>query len=195
MERATGLPHPNTIFITHTHSPTLIAITGTPGTGKSTVGKALRSRGYEVIDLGRLIEEGELLGELDPVRDTHEVDLDALDELVREKGGDEAIVVGHLAHCLSVDRAVVLRCRPPVLEERLRARGWSEAKIRENLEAEACDIILVESLEEVDRVFEIDVSSMGPEQVLSAVEDILKGRGEDYAPGQVDWSEEVMDWF
>ncbi|MFP4169574.1 MAG: adenylate kinase family protein [Methanomassiliicoccales archaeon] len=173
----------------------MIAITGTPGTGKSTVGKALRSRGYEVIDLGRLIEEGELLGELDPVRDTHEVDLDALDELVREKGGDEAIVVGHLAHCLSVDRAVVLRCRPPVLEERLRARGWSEAKIRENLEAEACDIILVESLEEVDRVFEIDVSSMGPEQVLSAVEDILKGRGEDYAPGQVDWSEEVMDWF
>ena len=53
---------------------TLFAITGTPGTGKTSVSGELRSRGYDVIDMNVHIREHGLLGELDRDRDTHEVD-------------------------------------------------------------------------------------------------------------------------
>ncbi len=59
---------------------TLFAITGTPGTGKTSVSAELRSRGYDVIDMNEHIRANGLLGELDPKRDTHEVDLDALND-------------------------------------------------------------------------------------------------------------------
>lgn len=59
---------------------TLFAITGTPGTGKTSVSKELRSRGYSVIDMNEHIRSNGLLGELDASRDTHEVDLDRLND-------------------------------------------------------------------------------------------------------------------
>ena len=37
--------------------------------------------------------------------------------------------------------AVVLRSRPSVLRSRLEARGWHSEKVRENVEAEAIDVI------------------------------------------------------
>ena len=59
---------------------TLVAITGTPGTGKTSVSAELRSRGYNVIDMNDHIRSHGLLGELDAARDTHEVDLDLLND-------------------------------------------------------------------------------------------------------------------
>ena len=59
---------------------TLYALTGTPGTGKSSVSEELRTRGYDVVDGKRFIIEHGLMGELDEERDTHEVDLDLLND-------------------------------------------------------------------------------------------------------------------
>ncbi len=74
----------------------------------------------------------------DDARGTKEVDVDALDREVRAPA-KLGFLVGHYAHLLTADLAVVLRCHPKVLADRLRARGWADAKVRENVEAEAID--------------------------------------------------------
>lgn len=173
----------------------LVALTGTPGTGKSTAGELMRS-GRTVIELSELVRMGKVSTVLDRQRDSLEVDTDELDEAVRkELAGRDALLVGHLSHFLSVDLIIVLRCRPSVLASRLRARGWPERKVRENIEAEGCDVILVESVDSGREVVEIDTTELTAERTAGAIEEILAGEREKYAVGHVDWSDEVMSWF
>ncbi len=92
----------------------LIAITGTPGVGKSAVSAELRSRGFEVVDLKAHIMSHGLMGPLDEGRDTHEVDLDLLNDSLeeyREREGT-AFMEGHLSHYMDCGRIIVLRCSP-----------------------------------------------------------------------------------
>ena len=72
---------------------TLYALTGTPGTGKSSVSEELRSRGYDVVDGKRFIIEHGLMGALDEARDTHEVDLDLLNDALEPFRASEGLVI------------------------------------------------------------------------------------------------------
>ncbi len=174
----------------------IVSITGTPGTGKSTVGDILRSRGHNVIELGEFIKENELYGELDEERGSYDVDPEELDVVLKQKlPGGTVLLVGHLSHLVSVDVVIVLRCRPSVLASRLSERGYSRAKVKENMEAEGCDVILIESTELVNDVCEIDTTELSPEKVAGSIEEILEGEREKYAIGHVDWSDEVLGWF
>jgi adenylate kinase len=165
-----------------------IALTGTPGTGKSTVAP-LVDEGFQVIDLNALIKDGNNLGS-DPERGSLIADLDKLDRFVDGLSGDY-IIEGHVSHLLPVDRIIVLRVSPVVLRERLAKRGWSKAKIDENVEAEALDVILVEALEMSDSVYEINATDMTRDQVVAAIREIIRGTDK-YKPGSVDFSEELF---
>lgn len=146
--------------------------------------------------MGELAEREGLLGHQDPVRGSFEIDPTALLPSLRSHRGPEQVVLeGHLSHLVSPDLAIVLRCNPRLLASRLRGRGWSEQKVRENVEAEAVDVILIEALEEGVPVFEIDTTDRGIEQVGAAILEILAGKSEKYQPGHVDWSEEVLHWY
>jgi adenylate kinase len=174
----------------------MIALTGTPGTGKTSVGQALSRRGRRVIELNDFARERGLLGRLDRRRGTREVDPRALDRaLSQEHLPQDAILVGHLAHELNVGLVIVLRCRPSILRRRLESRGYGEAKVKENVEAEALDVILVEAVETGREVLEVDTTALPVEGVADAVEEMLGGEREKYAVGHIDWSEEVLDWF
>ncbi|OPY34816.1 MAG: putative kinase [Methanomassiliicoccales archaeon PtaU1.Bin124] len=173
-----------------------IALTGTPGTGKSSVGALLARKGLEVIEVSDIARSEGLLGELDEERGSFDVDVDHLRDAVdRGNYPDDTIFIGHLAHFLNVDRVIVLRCRPSILMQRLRERGWREEKVRENAEAEALDVILMDCLEDQLDVFEVDASSMPLEDVAKAVVDIIRGKTDKYRPGNTDWSEEVLSWY
>jgi adenylate kinase len=177
-----------------------VAVTGTPGTGKSSAGAILRSKGFEVIEIGDLAKGEDIICGFDAERDTFEVDLSRLDEVLRRKIQRENVVfiIGHLSHLIDpdlIDMIIVLRCRPSTLGMRLRGLGWSEPKVRENMEAEACDVILIESLERSNEVYEIDTTSRSPEEVAACILEILAGEREKYAYGNIDWSEEVLNWF
>jgi adenylate kinase len=171
-----------------------LALTGTPGTGKSTVARHLRGvRWIEVADLARH------WGLARPREGTWEVDLDRLVERAR---GPHAlshvdVVVGHLAHLLPLRDVVVLRCHPRELGRRLgsRRRGAAGHR-RDNVVVEATDLVLLEAIGPGRRVLEIDTTRRTPDSVAREVERSVR-RGVRPRYGAVRWLEEpsVTDYL
>lgn len=172
-----------------------ISVTGTPGTGKTTLAKMLsQDLGLKLIDLNDLI--GEIgIYETDP-EGTRLVDPDDLrglsgDIFSQSKG---VIVEGHLSHLLpseDITNVVVLRTHPETLRERLEGRDYPEEKIRDNLESEALDVILEEAIQEqgIQKIHEIDTTDTTPSECLETIKRALKGEIE-LKPGSVDWLED-----
>lgn len=153
--------------------PGCIALTGTPGTGKTTVSRRLSAR-WDVREVGELARElgaGRREGRL------VQVDLGKLRlALDREPGRRPDVLVGHLAHLLPVDGIVVLRCHPLELRRRLtRARRGRPADRQSNYVAEAVDVVLQEALEQGAPVWEVDTSHRNPRAVARRVARILAG--------------------
>lgn len=176
---------------------TLFAITGTPGTGKTSVSRELRSRGYRVIDMNEHIRSHGLLGELDAGRDTHEVDLDALNDSLEEYRSEEGTILmdSHLSHFMDCSGIIVLRCNPDLLAKRLEARGYGREKVIENVQSEVLDVILCEATESDIPVYEVDCSAGEVSASADSIEKIIKGDNAGYLPGKTDWSQEMDKWF
>ncbi|WP_336022950.1 adenylate kinase family protein [Halobellus salinisoli] len=167
-----------------------IALTGTPGTGKTTISNLVAEEiGTEVVHLNDAIREADLFTERDVERDSLVADLDAVeawlaDREVQGDSGDDAdrdtLVESHLSHLLDVARVIVLRCHPDELKPRLRERGESEASIAENAESEALDVILAEAVERhgAEAVWEIDTTDRAPAEVASDVAAAIEGETE-----------------
>ena len=162
----------------------MCGITGTPGTGKSAIAEELLKRGYPVTHVNDTVENYVL--EKDSDRDALVIDVDTWAE---EFEPVEGFIEGHIAHLLPNTKTVILRCRPDVLRERLSRRTYSPEKIEENCEAEALDVILVETLEEQDpsSVLEIDTTEMSISEVADKIEGFAKGEIPP-AFGDIDWS-------
>lgn len=162
-----------------------IAVTGTPGVGKTTVARRLADQlGVEYVDVTQVVREGASEGH-DEERDVPVADVGALDDSLPEDG----VLDGHIAHRLDVDYAVVLRCEPSALRERLKQRGWDRDKVRENVEAEALDVVLAEALAEEIPVFEWDTTEPTPEETAERVAEAFEEREE--RNGVVDWSAHI----
>ncbi|OPX58262.1 MAG: putative kinase [Methanomassiliicoccales archaeon PtaB.Bin215] len=172
----------------------LIALTGTPGTGKSTVALGLQDKGWHVLEVNDLARRHGLLRSKDPTRDSYDLDLDELQDALEKEGFKDGIMVGHLSHLLDVDKIIVLRCHPDALAKRLEARRWAPAKVRENALAESLDIILAEAVDSGLPVFEVNTTELSPAETEAAVLEILAGEKEKYAVGNIDWSEEALRW-
>ncbi len=163
----------------------MIALTGTPGTGKSTIASILKARGMQVLSQKETMIPYIL--EHDTERDTDIVDEDAwVESFVPVEG----IIEGHLTHLLPADRVVVLRCRPDVLAARLRTRGYADEKVQENAEAEALDCALIEALEvhPGKHIIMIDTTEQSPEDTVDEIKAFIHSD----APHTLtvpDWSE------
>ena len=166
------------------------------------VAERLASKGAVTIELSDLAHRtGAVVGR-DEERLSDEVDLDLLSQGVAQALADvpegvDVILVGHLAHWVQCDQVVVLRTSPGVLKERLHDRGWPEAKVAENVEAEAVGVILVESteIEPPVPVWEIDTTSDPLGVTVDLFSEAVSGANAALEAGWVDWSEEVMGWF
>jgi len=154
-----------------------VAVTGTPGTGKTTATDRLATD-LDVVHLNAVIETEDLTDGIDDERGSWIADLDAVADWL--DGREDIVVESHLAHLFEADRVVVLRCRPDVLERRLLDRGETVAKARENAEAEALDVVLAEAVEEhgENRVYEIDTTDSDPADVARDIEAVLAGERE-----------------
>lgn len=171
--------------------PMYIALTGTPGTGKSSAAKILVDRGYTTITVEELARKH---GAIETVEGDLEVDTEALSAAMAECG-ETVIIEGHLAHHLPNGLCIILRCHPEIIRTRLSMRNYSREKLLGNLEAEAIDTILIEAIEVCENVFEIDTSNLKSDEVANAIEKIMNGDANEYSPGKIDWSGAVMDWY
>ena len=182
---------------------TIVALTGVPGTGKTTIAAALADKA-RVVHLNDFARDAGLLEEMDAERGSFVVDMDALAEKLNDALSDAqgiVIVEGHFAHEMDADLVILLRCDPLVLVERLRARGWGEAKVRENVEAEALDVLAGEVLDAAEAgipAVEVDATRLRVEEAAEAVWGIVESgpqalKGD--RVGTARWSLESLPWF
>jgi len=173
-----------------------IFVTGTPGTGKTAVSRALAKAIH-----ARYVNPAELLNrkhrklKYDRKRRTKIVSPRTLRNAValQAKRIDQGLVIDshiifELPSSIRIKRAFVLRCRPDSLEERLKHKHWTKQKIRENSLAEILDICLWDAVENYGRrkVSEIDTTEMGPSAVVELALRQLNGRRARTQP-RVDW--------
>jgi len=158
-----------------------VAVTGTPGTGKTTATERLAADdgfGLDVIHLNDVVREEGFTTGRDEGRDTLVTDIDAVADWLEGRG--DVLFESHLAHHFAADRVVVLRCHPDQLEARLRERGEPDGTVAENAESEALDVVLAEAVDRhgEDRVYEVDATDLSPAEVASTIEAVLAGERE-----------------
>ncbi|MBE6509225.1 MAG: AAA family ATPase [Methanobrevibacter sp.] len=173
-----------------------IFITGTPCTGKTTVSEVLSNNlNCKLIKINDLAIENDFVLGIDEDKGYKVIDIDALDDKVSQiiSESDELLVFeGHLSHlCSGADKVIVLRVHPDILRERLEARGYSESKIRENLEAEALGVCSAEAFDEYgDRISEIDASDLSIDEIVCLINDVISDKRV-FPVGEVNF----MDWL
>jgi adenylate kinase len=180
-----------------------VALTGTPGTGKTTVATLLRNKGCTVVDVNRLaISEGYITG-IDKKRHCKLIDITKINTYVQKhfNRNDLIFFEGHTSHLLkAMDNIIILRCHPKELYQHLLKKKWKSEKIQENLEAELLDIILCEAVDVHPKrnIFEIDTTGKTPAVVARSVLEIAKKKFKpikQYRIGQIDWSEEILNKY
>ena len=151
-----------------------IIVTGTPGTGKTTVAKGL-AKGLDLkyIDANIIIKKHKLSDGYDKKRKSRIIGIKKLNKaLIKEismlkkdkgnKAGCNGIVIdSHLSHYLPkryVDMCIVTRCNLKELKRRLTRRKYSAGKVRENMDAEIFDVCLAEAKEKGHKTIEIDTT-------------------------------------
>jgi adenylate kinase len=171
-------------------------VTGTPGTGKTTLSRLLSSAlGATHIDLSEYSKENGLILTEDHDRETSVVDIEKLSHELNKivkRANDYVVLDGHYAHDVVkstyVWKVLVLRRAPWLLKVDLESRGYSSEKIRENVEAEIMGVCVNESLSSfpVGKVCEIDTTDKSPEESLS--EALSSLRDEKNCEGErIDW--------
>lgn len=177
-----------------------VALTGTPGTGKTSAATALEQQGYMVVGLHKLAQENKCICGIDKKRDTQLVALDKLDKVIKEHFTMKKVVFfeGHIGHLLSsMHKVILLRCHPEELQRRLLGKKWTSEKMKENVDAEILDVILCEAVEVHSKndIFEIDTTHLTIQEVAWSIRTIAENHFQptkSYRIGRIDWSEEII---
>ncbi len=111
-------------FPTNMRGGCRVAISGTPGTGKTTISTILKDEGFNVLTLEKIAEKYDCLGDLDISDDSKEIDIELLISKLKDEWNNTpeniTIIDGHLSHLLPCDQTIILRCKPDILEARLK---------------------------------------------------------------------------
>lgn len=151
----------------------VIIITGTPGTGKTSLAKELASlTKYKHIDVNKLITERRLKTGYDSRRKVRIIDVAYLSNFLIKnyikKPHKGLIIESHLAHNIPSTYAglcLVTATDLKPLYKRLEKRGYSEEKIRENLDAEIFRVCENEAMELNHKLVIVDTTKKRPKML------------------------------
>jgi adenylate kinase len=160
----------------------IIAITGTPATGKTSFAKTVKRylKGIDVIEINDIVNERNLYSGVDKFN-TKIVRLVALKgelkKIIKSTRGRAVVLVGHLAPELGIryDAAIVLRCSLGTLARRMEKRGYAKEKIRDNLIAEAVDYCGATMEKRCTAVYEAETRKER-ERAVSMIKLLLDGK-------------------
>ncbi len=139
----------------------IICISGTPGTGKTTIAKIISKKlKIKYLDVKKLIKDKKIYDSYDKTDKAYVVDTKKLNkELVLLIKKEKNLVIDSLlSHYLPkkyVDLCIITKCELKELNKRLEKRKYSKEKVRENLDAEIFDICLNEAKENGHNIFVI----------------------------------------
>ena len=190
---------------------TVIFISGTPCTGKTTVAIELNDylsdNGFnsKLIKINDFAIENDLVLGEDPDKFYKVIDIDKLNDCLNgeinnflstdNNGSIKVLIVeGHLSHlCEGADKMIVLRLNPDILQIRLEERNYTESKIQENLEAEALAVCSAEAYDIYeDKTNEIDASDKSVDEIRDLIIDIVSDKLESPV-GSIDFMEWLLE--
>lgn len=139
-----------------------LMVTGTPGTGKTTLAKNLgKALGFKVINE----KDFALQNKIGSFNDSNELEI-PVDEFEKKANiflskHDKIIIEGHVV-CemkLSVDKVIVIRVNPEILEMRLESRHYPPEKVMDNVFVEGIDYCKKHALRNFKKSKVIEVES------------------------------------
>jgi adenylate kinase len=176
----------------------LVSISGVGGTGKTSTAEVLARRlKWKLVKLNDLAKKTNAYIGYDAKRKSKIVSIGKLRKELKKiypRKYENLIIEGLYAHEFPADITIVLRCKPSMLEMRLKRKYTWPTKITENVEAEMIGLITAEALgyHKASKVYEIDTTELSASRTAKIIESIIvaagKGRPiEKYAPGKIDW--------
>ena len=146
---------------------TTIYVTGEPGTGKSTIGKLLGSY-YKlpIVEISKLvITEGLHIG-YDEKRQCHIIDEEkVIHRLHQILETSSVILIGPIIPINPdfIHAVIVLSANPPIIRQRLSLRDYTQAKIKENIEALLYGVALGEAMDNFPNTLLIEMNTNDPD--------------------------------
>ncbi|XP_063819974.1 adenylate kinase isoenzyme 6 [Pseudophryne corroboree] len=154
-----------------------ILLTGTPGVGKTTLGKELAERnGLTFVNVGDLAKEGNLYEGYDEVYSCPVLDEDRVIDELEDSMSEGGVIVDYHGCDFFPERwfhiVFVLRTENSLLYERLESRGYKEKKLQDNLQCEIFQTIYEEAVESYRKEIVHQLPSNTPEDLEQNLEQI-----------------------
>jgi len=147
-----------------------IIITGSVGSGKTTLAKKLaEKKGCAYFDISQCIKDNKLYSAYDKKNKCYVVDTKELNKFIikiirkcKESKMLKCLVIdSHLSHYLPkkyVDLCIITKCSIETLNKRLKKRGYSKQKIKDNVECEIFDVCLEEAKQNKHNIKIVDTT-------------------------------------
>jgi broad-specificity NMP kinase len=161
----------------------IIAVTGTPASGKSTFAKELSAEitNSKVIELNDVVDRFKLFSSIDKLGSKivkiRELNTKMAEIIKVDRKDSHLIIVGHLVPELELgqDITVVLRVSLRDLIKRLEARHYQKEKIGENIISESIDYCGAKSREQCRETYEAE-NEKQKKEILKYIKERSKGR-------------------